>query len=68
MNPMSYTWIIAVGLFLGILAALETGRRIGVRQLAHDPEGARQGVGVVEGAVFGLMGLLIAFTFSGATP
>src|SRR6185436_2599128 len=31
-----------------------------------DSEGARQGFGVVDGAVFGLLGLLIAFTFSGA--
>ncbi len=34
--------------------------------MAQDPEGARHGLGVVEGAVFSLLGLLIAFTFSGA--
>jgi len=53
-------------LFLGMLLLLETGRRVGIRRLAQDPEGARQGLGVVEGAVFSLLGLLIAFTFSGA--
>jgi hypothetical protein len=53
-------------LFVGILLLLETGRRIGARRLAQDPEGARQGAGVVDGAVFGLLGLMIAFTFSGA--
>jgi hypothetical protein len=32
----------------------------------RDPEGARAGTGTVDGAVFALLGLLIAFTFSGA--
>jgi hypothetical protein len=53
-------------LFLGMLLAQWIGRRIGRRRIRDDAEGARAGVGVVEGAVFGLMGLLIAFTFSGA--
>ena len=56
----------ALGLFGGILLLVEVGRRIGIRRMARDSEGARAGMGAVEGAVFGLMGLLIAFTFSGA--
>ena len=55
-----------VGLFLGMLVLLEIGRRIGVRRRARDPDGATVGVGTVEGAVFGLLALLVAFTFSGA--
>lgn len=66
MNPTSNGILFAGGLFLGMLLLLELGRRIGTRRLAQDPEGARQGVGAVEGALFGLLGLLIAFTFSGA--
>jgi len=58
--------VFSLSLFLGVLLALVIGRRIGVRRAAQDPEGARAGVAAVEGAVFGLMGLLIAFTFSGA--
>lgn len=58
--------VLAVGLFLGMLILAEVGRRIGIRRLAQDPEGAEAGVGVVDGAVFALLGLLIAFTFSGA--
>ena len=54
------------GLFLGVLIFVETGQRIGRRHLILDPEGARRGVGAVEGAVFGLLGLLVDFTFSGA--
>jgi hypothetical protein len=57
---------LALGLFLGMLALIEAGRRIGVRRLAADPEGARAGTGAIEGAVFALLGLLIAFTFTGA--
>jgi len=44
----------------------ELGRRLGVRRRARDPEGSRLGLGPVESATFGLLGLLIAFTFSGA--
>jgi hypothetical protein len=58
--------LFALGLFAGILVLQEVGRRIGVRRAAADAEGARAGLGAVEGAVFGLMGLMIAFTFSGA--
>ena len=50
-----------------MLVLQDVGRRIGRRRLAHDAEGARAGLGVVEGSVFGLLGLLLAFTFSGAT-
>ncbi len=53
-------------LFVGVLIMLEVGRRIGGRRLARDPQGARTGVSAVEGALFGLLGLMIAFTFSGA--
>jgi hypothetical protein len=58
--------LLVIGLFFGMLVLLEIGRRIGIRRLAEDPEGAEAGVGTVEGAVFALLGLLIAFTFSGA--
>ncbi len=59
-------WMLAGGLLVFILASLEAGRRIGIRRREIDPEGAGVGPGAIEGAVFGLMGLLIAFTFSGA--
>jgi hypothetical protein len=58
--------LLALGLFLSMLILVEVGRRIGVRQIAKDPEEASTGVAAVEAAVFALLGLLIAFTFSGA--
>jgi len=57
---------LALVLCLGMLLALEAGRRLGIRRLARDPEGARAGLGTVEGSVFALLGLLLAFTFNGA--
>src|SRR4051795_13257952 len=58
--------LIFVIIFASILIMLHVGRRIGVHRRAVDPEGAAAGLGAIEAAVFGLMGLLIAFTFSGA--
>jgi hypothetical protein len=49
-----------------MLALIEVGRRLGVARLARDPEGLAKGIGASEGAIFGLLGLIIAFTFSGA--
>lgn len=53
-------------LFLGMLVCSEIGRRIARVRLARDPDGAKSGAGAVDTAVFGLLGLMIAFTFSGA--
>jgi hypothetical protein len=58
--------LFSASLFAGVLLALVIGRAVGTRRMRQDAEGARAGVGALEGAVFGLMGLLIAFTFSGA--
>jgi hypothetical protein len=55
-----------VGLFLGMLVMLELGRQVGARNRRRVGEGANAGIGTVEGSVFGLLGLLLAFTFSGA--
>ena len=66
---MDFTFNIALlagGLFAGMLVLLEIGRRLGLRRLALDSEAVRAGFGVVEGAIFAPMGLLIAFTFSEA--
>jgi hypothetical protein len=66
MNPAIIALLFAGGICLGMFFCLEVGLRVGTRRLANDPDGARHGIGAMEGAVFGLLGLLIAFTFSGA--
>src|SRR5262249_54669042 len=58
--------VLSVGLFLGMLVFMEIGRRFRVRQTARDPDLAKAGFGAIEGSVLGLLGLLLAFTFSGA--
>ena len=59
-------FFVTFGLFLGTLLFLEIGRRIGIRR-KEESESSREGVGAIDGAVFALLGLLIAFTFSGAS-
>lgn len=56
----------ALALFAVILLLLELGRRIGAKRRAADASAAQAGIGAVNGAVFSLLGLLVAFTFSGA--
>jgi hypothetical protein len=56
----------AVLTFFGILLFLRIGRWIGKQMLAKHGGELPQNVGSLEAAVFALMGLLIAFTFSGA--
>src|SRR5262245_24463182 len=53
-------------LFLAMLLCIHFGRMLGLRRRAMDPEGATVGLGTIEAAVLALLGLLIAFTFSGA--
>jgi hypothetical protein len=57
---------IALAMFVGSLALMEFGRRMGARRLAEEGSAAMAGLNAVEGAVFALMGLLLAFTLSGA--
>ena len=66
MNFALVNLIYTIGLLLGMLFLLEVGRRIALRRMAVDTEGARAGIGTVEGALLALLGLLIAFSFSGA--
>jgi hypothetical protein len=55
-----------VGLFFAMVFLLELGRRFGQAKFNADPEGSQKGITAIEGSVFGLLGLIIAFTFSGA--
>jgi len=62
---------LVLALFGGLLVSIEIGRRVGLRRLAKPSAGAggeaaASGFGVMEGAVFALLGLLLAFSFSAA--
>jgi hypothetical protein len=66
MNVTFLGAIFATGLAVGIIVLLAIGRRIGARRIAEEGETASTGLGAIEGAIFGLLGLILAFTFSGA--
>lgn len=63
-----YLELVGMPLFLlvSMAVALEVGSRLRRRHQSGDDEKDMEGLGVVDGAVFGLMGLLLAFAFSGA--
>jgi hypothetical protein len=63
MDRVIHAPLFAAAWLVGMLLLMELGRRAGVRRLAKDPS-VLSGLGPIEGAVFGLLGLLIAFTFS----
>lgn len=60
------TFLAATALGVAMLAMLECGRQLGLKRVKADPEGAHLGTGTIEGALFALLGLLLAFSFSGA--
>lgn len=57
---------VVISLFAVMLVLMEVGQRVGVRRRNQDAAGAHTGLTAIDGAVFGLMGLLVAFSFSGA--
>jgi hypothetical protein len=57
---------VAAAFFVGSLLSLHLGRYLGLKYRAHGAIDAAAGLATVEGSIFGLMGLLLAFTISGA--
>jgi hypothetical protein len=66
MEPAISPLLFAALLFVGMLGLLEIGRRVGIRRKPKESEGERASLGTIEGAMFALFGLVVAFTFSGA--
>ncbi len=61
-----FSIMIAASFLAGCLALLAFGRRLGQRHIGNAGTGAMAGLDAVEGAVFALLGLLLAFAISGA--
>jgi hypothetical protein len=61
-----YTVLFAVLLAFALLVLMEVGRRVGTRHLTPDISETRKGLAAVDGFVFSLLGLLVAFAFHGA--
>jgi hypothetical protein len=66
LDPSIVGSVVAILVFGGILAFLEIGRRVGRRAIAGHGSPAFPNTDSLETAVFALLGLMIAFTFSGA--
>jgi hypothetical protein len=56
----------ALALWCGMLLCLEIGRRIGIAHLAAWGPEALSGTAAIDGAVFGLLALLLGFSFNSA--
>lgn len=67
MNFALFALVIAAAFFVSSLILLNFGRQLGLRYLQRQKDsGNMAGLTTVEGAVFALVGLLLAFTISGA--
>jgi hypothetical protein len=66
MSPVVMAVAVSVGLFVGMLLCLDAGFRIG-RSASRNQPSSHEGIGALEAAVYALLGLLLGFTFSGAT-
>jgi hypothetical protein len=58
------SWIICIGLFAILLGALAIGRWLGRRARANIDETAKSQASSLQGAILGLLALLLAFTLS----
>ena len=68
MNPYGLASLaLLFGLFAGLLAFLDLGYRIGRNNFRKNHALAYEGTGTLEGALFALLGLLLGFSFAGAT-
>lgn len=61
-----YSLLLAVAVFLSMLFLLLLGHRIGRFERQKGKEEVEAGSGLVTTAIFGLFGLMVAFTFTGA--
>ena len=57
---------VSATLFAGMVTLIELGFRTGRRRVAS-MDNAHEGIGVIEAAIFALLGLLLGFSFNGAT-
>lgn len=62
------TIVLVLSLFGGLVGAVEVGYRLGKPRFVNEPENkdTDRGFGAVDSSVFGVLGLILAFTFTGA--
>lgn len=67
MNAVTWSAGIALVVLVGTLIALDIGFRWGRRDAARGIAAAHEGISAVEASSFALLGLLLGFSFAGAT-
>ena len=60
-------FVVLPGVFLVMLLFLKIGYRLGMRRIKQETEQERVGLMSVETAIYGLLALMVAFTYSGAS-
>lgn len=60
-------WLVALGLLSGLLATSEAGFRCGLRHRQRFPSGEPDNLGSLQGAILGILALLLGFSFSSAS-
>lgn len=58
--------LVAIGLIAGVFLCIEAGHQLGVFRRSRNSGKLQPMLAPIEGAIFGLMGLLVSFTFYGA--
>lgn len=66
MDFVTVNAIISVAIWAAFIACVGIGRALGKRRLAAHPDSSNTGLGVMDGVVYALLGLVLAFTFNGA--
>jgi hypothetical protein len=65
-SDSAFTFLLLPGLFIGVLVFVEIGRRLRMQPVAEETERERVVLNTIETAIYALLGLMVAFTFSGA--
>jgi hypothetical protein len=66
MDPVTSAVVVSTVIFVGTFLSLEAGFRWGRREAGRDSL-SHEGISAVEASAFALLGLLLAFSFAGAT-
>ena len=66
MSDSTKAFLLVPSMFLCVLLFVEIGRWLGARRVEEETERERHVQNTLEGAIFALLGLMIAFTYSGA--
>src|SRR4051812_17544276 len=67
MDPVYIAFTVSGFLLVGMLILIDLGYRLGRRRRSLHSDSASEPGGAADAAVFGLLGLTLAFTFSGAS-